>query len=62
MQPAKFFLNVWCVNVKEGKIGEQKMADLPKERLRADLPPFSNVGIDYFGPFETKRGRSQVKR
>lgn len=38
------------------------MADLPKERLRADLPPFSNVGVDYFGPFETKRGRSQVKR
>ncbi len=38
------------------------MADLPKERLQADLPPFRNVGVDYFGPFETKRGRSQVKR
>lgn len=45
-----------------GKVGEQKMADLPKERLRADLPPFSNVGVDYFGPFEVKRGRSLVKR
>ena len=45
-----------------GRIGEQKMADLPKERLEADLPPFSNVGVDYFGPFETKRGRSLVKR
>ncbi|XP_063044225.1 uncharacterized protein LOC134438561 [Engraulis encrasicolus] len=45
-----------------GKGGEQKMADLPKERLRADLPPFSNVGVDYFGPFETRRGRGLVKR
>ena len=38
------------------------MADLPKERLQADLPPFTNVGIDYFGPFEVKRGRSLIKR
>ncbi len=59
LQPAKFCLDVWCVR---GKIVEQKMADLPKERLQADLPLFSNVGVDYFGPFEIKRGRSQVKR
>ncbi len=52
---------VVCKRVR-GKTGEQKMADLPKERLQADLPPFSNVGVDYFGPFETKRGRSQVQR
>lgn len=52
---------VVCKRVR-GKIGEQKMADLPKERLQADLPPFSNVGVDYFGPFMTKRGRGQVKR
>lgn len=45
-----------------GKLGEQKMADLPKERLQTDLPPFTNVGIDYFGPFEVKRGRSLIKR
>lgn len=52
---------VTCRCVK-GKRGEQKMADLPKERLEVDLPPFSNVGVDYFGPFETKRGRSLTKR
>ncbi|KAL7841259.1 hypothetical protein SRHO_G00249500 [Serrasalmus rhombeus] len=52
---------VVCKRVR-GKFGEQKMADLPKERVRADLPPFSNVGVDYFGPFETKRGRAHVKR
>ena len=30
--------------------GEQKMANLPHERTLPDLPPFSNVGLDYFGP------------
>ncbi len=47
---------VVCKRVRV-KIGEQEMADLPKEILQADLPSFSNVGVDYFGPFETKRGR-----
>lgn len=37
------------------------MPDLPKERLLPDLPPFTNVGVDYFGPFEVKRGRSMCK-
>ena len=52
-----------CVICKRtrGRMGELKMADLPKERLRADLPPFSNVGVDYLGPFEVKRGRSFLK-
>ncbi|XP_041918191.1 uncharacterized protein LOC121682205 isoform X4 [Alosa sapidissima] len=45
-----------------GKPGEQKMADLPRERLVMDLPPFSNIGLDYFGPLEVRRGRSTVKR
>ncbi len=42
--------------------GEQKMSDLPQERLQPDLAPFTNTGVDYFGPFEVKRGRSLVKR
>lgn len=41
---------------------QQKMANLPAERLKADDPPFTYVGMDYFGPFELKRGRSMVKR
>lgn len=44
------------------KPGEQKMSDLPADRLSVDLPPFTHVGIDYFGPIGVKRGRSVVKR
>ena len=38
------------------------MANLPKERLTSDKPPFTFVGVDYFGLLEVKQGRSHVKR
>jgi len=38
------------------------MADLPVDRVTPYEPPFSSVGIDCFGPFYVKRGRSQEKR
>jgi len=41
---------------------EQKMADLPKQRIVPDLPPCTNVGVDYFGPVEIKKGRTICKR
>ena len=40
---------------------DQKMADLPKDRLTPALP-FTYVSVDYFGPFTTKQGRKENKR
>lgn len=38
------------------------MSDLPECRGLPDDPPFTRVGMDYFGPFQEKRRRGQVKR
>lgn len=34
---------------QRGKVGEQMMSDLPTNRITPDLPPFTYVGMDYFG-------------
>lgn len=41
---------------------KQIMSELPPDRLDINSPPFSNVGVDYFGPIMVKRGRSEIKR
>ena len=33
------------------------MNDLPEARLAINEPPFTNTGIDYFGPLTIKQGR-----
>ena len=38
------------------------MSDLPAERLGYHQPPFSNCGVDYFGPFHVTIRRSSEKR
>ena len=52
-----------CVTCRRTKAPpqDQKMADLPKDRLTPALP-FTYVGVDYFGPFTTKQGRKEQKR
>ena len=37
------------------------MAPLPSARVAPTDPPFTHVGVDYFGPLFVKQGRSQVK-
>ena len=45
-----------------GTLCQQKMADLPESRVLAEKPPFTSVGVGYFGPFQVRRGRSLTKR
>lgn len=47
---------------RQAPAGRQKMADLPEDRVTPDNPPFTYVGVDCFGPFVVKRGRSHPKR
>ncbi|XP_070068024.1 uncharacterized protein [Drosophila takahashii] len=39
-----------------------EMGDIPPERLAINELPFTNTGIDYFGPFEVNVGRRREKR
>ena len=52
-----------CVPCKrrQAPVGEQKMADLPLDRITSDKPPFT-YGVGCFGPFLIRRGRTEVKR
>ena len=44
-----------------GKMGYQKMADLPQERC-TEAAPFAYCGVDMFGPLIIKERRSELKR
>lgn len=52
-----------CVGCRKLRrpVQEQKMANLPEERVEPS-PPFTFVGMDCFGPFTTTEGRKQHKR
>ena len=53
-----------CIKCKRrnATVGKQLMADIPHCRLQFDQPPFHDVGVDYFGPFLIRQGRSHIKR
>ena len=38
------------------------MASSPSARVTPCVPPFSSIGVDYFGPMLVKSRRSQVNR
>lgn len=52
-----------CVTCRRlrAKVQEQKMADLPAERL-TPTPPFTYCAVDYFGPWYVREGRKELKR
>ncbi|CAI5694724.1 unnamed protein product [Oreochromis niloticus] len=52
-----------CVKCRKlrGSVEEQRMADLPSDRVDPS-PPFTYCGMDCFGPFFTKQGRKVNKR
>ena len=52
---------VICAKIRKSPI-QQQMADLPKDRVTPGKHAFANVGCDYFGPFQVKRGRGREKR
>ena len=53
-----------CVNCRkrQAPAAEQKMASPPADRITPGKPPFSFTGVDCFGPFNVRRGRTNVKR
>ncbi|XP_063969426.1 uncharacterized protein LOC135157513 [Lytechinus pictus] len=52
-----------CVTCRKlrGSLVQQKMSELPKERVEPSAP-FTYCAVDYFGPFLLKERRSEVKR
>ena len=53
-----------CIKCRRwnAKPEKQIMAPLPIARITPRDPPFTSVGIDYFGPIPLKLKRSRVKR
>ena len=52
-----------CVVCKRyhGSLCSQQMAPIIEDQKSPDRSPFTYVGVDYFGPFNVKIGRSTVK-
>jgi hypothetical protein len=53
-----------CVPCRRQKapLCTQQMAPVAEAQTQIREPPFSSVGIDYFGPFYVKQGRGTAKR
>ena len=64
LRPSLRFIKAHCLRCREIRavIMQPIMSDLPKERLAYQSPPFTNTGVDYFGPFYVTVRRSTEKR
>ena len=53
-----------CFNCwrRQAPVMQQKMASLSEERITPSRPPFTNVGVNCFGPFTVCRGQTTAKR
>ena len=54
--------NCFACKRRRARCMEQVMASLPQGRIPPDDPPFSYVGVDFFGPINVRQRRCQVKR
>ena len=66
LDPRRTIRNVlrWCFKCQKARAQPSipLMAALPKERLTDSIPPFTNTGMDCFGPFKVSVGRRLEKR
>ena len=60
-QVRRIIYNCFRCRFLRGRVGEQKMGNLPENRTTAEAP-FTNCGVDMFGPFYIKEGRKELKR
>ena len=51
----------WLCKLRRTVPRPPRMAELPHDRLLVS-PPFTKIGVDYFGPLQVKYGRKQLKR
>ena len=54
---------IFC-RMAKAKLAEQKMGQLPLERIQPGCPPFNNIGLDLLGPMKVKamtNKRAQMK-
>ena len=58
---AKCYLSLCFMQKVKGRMAEQKMAELPFDRLQ-EVPPFTYCGVDLFGPFIITNKRKELKR